>query len=296
MSTFVTDQGIDPVTLGLAVEERGFESLFLPEHTHIPVRRESPYVPMRAKAGYVRAGRKVPASLDAGDLPAMYARTPDPLVSLAAVAAVTRELLIGTGILLVAQRDPIILAKQAATLDRLSGGRLVLGVGAGWNLEEMRHHGVDPRHRTAVMREHLLAVKQIWTREEAEFHGEHVDFDPILSWPKPLQRPHPPVLVGGEGEASYRRALEYGDGWAPMHGGDTAGLVRQIESYRGIATAEGRPAPPVTVFWTTPDPHTLEALARAGVFRVLLRLPWALPDAAVRHLDALAALRDAFTG
>ncbi|MFJ3825558.1 LLM class F420-dependent oxidoreductase [Streptomyces nodosus] len=294
VSTFVTDQGIDPVSLGRAVEERGFESLFLPEHTHIPVSRESPYVPMRVKAHHVLSEEKVPTTLNAGPLPERYARTPDPFVALAAVAAVTHELLIGTGILLAAQRDPIILAKQVASLDWLSGGRFVFGVGAGWNREELRNHGVEPRLRTGVMREHILAAKEIWTHDEAEFHGRYVDFAPVRSWPKPVQRPWPPVLIGGEGEASYRHALEYGDGWAPIYGGDTAGLVRQIRRYGELAEAEGRSSLPVTVFWTAPDQQVLEALAEADVHRVLLNLPWAPHDAALRHLDMLAAAMVAF--
>lgn len=294
VSTFMTDQGIGPVALGRAVEERDFESLFLPEHTHIPLSRESPFVPMTAKLDYVLAGRTVPPELSAGELPEKYARTPDPLVALTAVAAVTTKLLVGTGILLVAQRDPIILAKQVASLDHFSSGRFLFGVAAGWNREEMRNHGTDPRHRTAVLRERILAMKEIWTQDEAEFHGEYVDFGPILSWPKPARKPHPPILVGGEGERSYRRAQEYGDGWAPIYGGDAEGLARQIVRFRHEAEKVGAPTPPVTVFWAGPEPAVLEKLASAGVDRVLLDLPLASESDTLHHLDRLAAARDTY--
>ncbi|MEU5432485.1 LLM class F420-dependent oxidoreductase [Streptomyces sp. NPDC020719] len=296
VTTFVTDHGIGPVPLGRAVEERNFESFFMPEHTHIPVSRESPFMPMTAKSDLVLAGERVPPEMSAGDLPEKYARTPDPLVALSAISAVTGRLLIGTGILLVAQRDPIILAKQVASLDHLSGGRFLFGVAAGWNREEMRNHGTDPRLRNAVLRERILAMKEIWTREQAEFHGTHVDFDPILSWPKPVSVPHPPILVGGEGHPSYRRAQEYGDGWAPIYGGDAEGLARQITRFRAEAEVTGAPVPPVTVFWAAADPRVLETLAAAGVERVLLDLPWATESDTLRHLDRLVAAREEFLG
>ncbi|MGP9017082.1 LLM class F420-dependent oxidoreductase [Streptomyces sp. BR1] len=296
VTTFVTDNGIGPVPLGRALEERDFESFFMPEHTHIPVSRESPFMPMTAKAHLVLAGERVPPEMSAGDLPEKYARTPDPLVALSAMAAVTSRLLVGTGILLVAQRDPIILAKQVASLDHLSGGRFLFGVAAGWNREEMRNHGTDPRQRNAVLRERILAMKEIWTREKAEFHGTHVDFDPILSWPKPLSHPHPPILVGGEGHPSYRRAQEYGDGWAPIYGGDAEGLARQITRFRAEAEVTGAPVPPVTVFWAPADPAVLGTLAAAGVERVLLDLPWATEADSLRHLDRLVGAREEFLG
>jgi len=178
ISTFITDEGIRPDVLGRALEERGFSSLFLAEHSHIPVRRESPYP-------------------GGGELPRKYYRTLDPFVALTAAAVVTSRLVLGTGIALLPQRDVIHTAKQVASLDLVSGGRVVFGVGVGWNREEMRNHGTDPATRGALMDEQLAALTRIWTADRAEFHGEHVDFDPIHSWPKPVQRPRPPIYIGG---------------------------------------------------------------------------------------------------
>jgi probable F420-dependent oxidoreductase len=196
IAMFPADYAVDPVTLGRLVEERGFESLFFPEHTHIPTSRESPW--------------------PGGDeLPRQYSHTYDPFVALASVAAATERLLLATGICLVVERDPIITAKEVASVDRLSGGRFLFGVGAGWNLEEMANHGTDPNRRFAIMSERMEAMKAIWTRDEAEYHGTHVDFDPIWCWPKPLQEPHPPVIVGGSGPKVLDRVLAFGDEWMP---------------------------------------------------------------------------------
>ncbi len=178
LTIFPTEASAQPVELARRAEELGFESLFFPEHTHIPVSRETPY----------------PAG---GDLPDEYRRIYDPFAALAAAAAVTEKLLLGTGICLIVERDPITTAKEVATVDRLSNGRFLFGVGAGWNLEEMRNHGTDPEQRFRLMRERIEAMKAIWTEDEAAYHGELVDFDPINAWPKPVQRPHPPILMGG---------------------------------------------------------------------------------------------------
>jgi probable F420-dependent oxidoreductase len=186
--------GLTPPELGRAVEERGFESLFWTEHTHIPVHSRS------SSGGSTRG----------------YAETIDPFVALAAVAAVTTTLTLGTAVCLVAQRDPIITAKEVASLDQLSGGRFQFGVGAGWNRMEMANHGTDPRTRMAVLADRVRAMRKIWTAEEAEYHGEFVDFGPIWSWPKPAQQPHPPVLVGGNGPGTEDRVLDFGDGWLPQ--------------------------------------------------------------------------------
>src|SRR3954471_13443147 len=180
-----------PVDLGRAAEERGFESVFFPEHSHIPVSRDTPWP-------------------TGGDLPLEYSHALDPFVAMTAVAATTANLRIGTAICLVAQRDPIILAKQIASLDHLSGGRFLFGVGAGWNVEEMRNHGTDPATRWKLVRERVEAMTAIWTRDQASYHGDLVDFDPIWSWPKPAQRPRPPVLVGGGGPTVLKRVLSYG--------------------------------------------------------------------------------------
>src|ERR671936_1276605 len=180
VAMFPTDYSMEPAELARMAEERGFESLFFPEHTHIPASRRTPYPP-------------------GGELPDEYSHTLDPFVALTAAAAATERLRIGTGICLVVERDPIVTAKEVASLDRLSGGRFLFGVGAGWNREEMANHGTDPRRRHELMRERVEAMKAIWTEDEASYHGRYVDFDRIWAWPKPLQRPHPPVIVGGNG-------------------------------------------------------------------------------------------------
>src|SRR5205809_6626473 len=227
---FPTDYAIDPVTLGRAVEERGFESLFFPEHTHIPTSRRTPWP-------------------GGAELPREYSYTYDLFVAMAAVAATTEKLMLGTGICLVVERDPIILAKEVASLDFISGGRVIFGVGGGWNREEMENHGTDPRTRFPLMRERILAMKEIWTKDEAEYHGKYVDFDPIWSWPKPHQRPHPPVLVGGNGETVIDRVLRFGDEWMPNRVGDVTELKRRVDELRDRA---GRRVP-VTFSGTKPD-------------------------------------------
>jgi probable F420-dependent oxidoreductase len=271
--TFVTDYGIDPVSLGRAVEERGFTSLYVTEHTHIPASRESEW----------------PGG--AAELPAKYSHTFDPFVALSAIAATTSSIRLGTAICLVIERDPITLAKEIASLDRLSGGRFTLGVGAGWNREEMANHGTDPATRMALLAERIAAMREIWTSEEASFHGRFVDFDRIWSWPKPVQQPGPPVLVGGMGPRVLDRVLEYGDGWmplrVPMSGLDEFGT--RIDSLRSRAAAAGRPTPTVTLFGGAPKPEALQRYAELGVDTVLFDLP-DVPAAEVPALlDSYAA-------
>src|SRR3954465_2460821 len=224
---FPTDDAVAPDELARMAEDRGFESLFFPEHTHIPASRESDYP-------------------GGGELPAMYSHTHDPFVALSIAAAATKRLLVGTGICLVVERDPITTAKEVASLDRLSGGRFLFGVGAGWNREEMRNHGTDPRTRFTLMRESVEAMKAIWTQDEAEYHGRLVDFDPIWSWPKPQRRL--PVLVGGLGPRGLDRVLAYGDGWLPNPGEAAEDeTIARIGDLRRRAEALGRPVPPVTI-------------------------------------------------
>jgi probable F420-dependent oxidoreductase len=264
ITTFVTDEGIGAARLGQAVEERGFESLFVAEHTHIPASRESPWP-------------------GGADLPRRYYRTLDPIVTLTAAAAATSRLKVGTGIALVVQRDPIVLAKEIASLDLLSGGRAILGVGAGWNREEMRNHGTEPKTRMALLRERVLAIKEIWTKDEAEFHGAFVDFDPIFCWPKPVQDPHPPILVGGSGPTTFDRVLEFGDGWMPIHGRGPGRMSEQIAALRERA---GRHVP-VSVFAVAADPEVVAGLAAAGADRVLFNLPTAPEDETLDTLDQI---------
>src|SRR5438067_6153049 len=197
LSMFATDYSIAPAELGRAAEQHGFESLFFPEHTHIPTSRLSPWP-------------------GGAELPRDYYHSLDPFVALGAVAGVTRSLKLGFGVCLVIERDPIVLAKEVASLDHLSGGRVLFGIGGGWNREEMADHGTDFSTRWRVLRERILAMKEIWTKVEAEYHGQCVSCDPLWSWPKPIQKPHPPILVGGNGPRTLQRVLEYGDGWMPL--------------------------------------------------------------------------------
>ena len=257
---FPTDEAIAPAELGRAAEDAGFEALLFAEHTHIPASRETP-------------------NPRGGDLPSKYWHTHDPFVALATVAQATETLRIGTGICLIVERDPIITAKAVASLDQLSGGRFEFGIGGGWNREEMRNHGTDPRRRFAIMRERVLAMKEIWTKDEPEFHGEHVDFDPLWSWPKPLQDPHPPILVGGIGPKAIDRVLDYGDEWMPNRASPEE-LAPRIAELRERA---GRHVP-VTYYAAPPEDAFIDGLAEAGVDRVLLDLP---PEGADTVLPAV---------
>ncbi len=266
VAMFATDYSVEPPELARMVEERGFESLFLPEHTHIPASRETPY----------------PAG---GDLPKEYSHTYDPFVSLGAAAVATERLLIGTGICLVTQRDPIVTAKEVATIDRISGGRFLFGVGAGWNREEMADHGTDPKRRFSLMRERVEAMKAIWTEEEASYHGEHVDFERIWSWPKPLQNPHPPVLVGGNGEKVLERVVAFGDEWMPN---PQPGLRDRVAELQQLAEAAGREPIPVTLNAARPDPGFAERGEKAGIHRCLTYVQPGDSGEVERQLDELA--------
>ncbi|MEJ2889565.1 LLM class F420-dependent oxidoreductase [Actinomycetospora aeridis] len=261
---FATDETIAPAALGPALEERGFESLFVPEHSHIPVSRESP-----APTG--------------GELPRHFHRTIDVFVTLAVVAATTSRLGLGTGVALPAERDVIHTAKQVASLDLVSGGRALFGVGAGWNREEARNHGVDPRRRGRVLDEKLAAMRRIWTEEQAEFHGEYVDFDPIWCWPKPVRRPHPPIYVGGESEAALRRLRDHGDAWLP----DTF----DVATYRRVRSwlaDEGRPDVPFTVFGADPDALDVTGYEDVGVERIAFWVDPGPEREVLERLDAIA--------
>jgi probable F420-dependent oxidoreductase len=267
IAVFPTDYAADPGTIGRLVEERGFESLFFPEHTHIPVSRRTPY----------------PAG---GELPPEYSHTYDPFVALTAAAASTERLLLATGICLVIQRDPIITAKEVASVDRLSGGRFLFGVGAGWNVEEMEDHGTDPHRRFSLMRERIEAMKAIWTQDEASYHGEHVDFDPIWSWPKPVQDPHPPILVGGNGEKVLERVVAFGDEWMPNR---VPGLTERIAELQRLAGEAGRGAIPVTLNAARPDPETISRGEEAGVHRCVFYIAPADAGETERQLDELTS-------
>jgi probable F420-dependent oxidoreductase len=272
ISTFPTEDNIDVRTLGQALEERGFESLFVPEHTHIPVSRRSPFP-------------------GGGELPKRYSHTHDPFVGLAFAAAATKKLLVGTGICLVPQHEPIVTAKAIATLDQLSGGRFVFGIGGGWNVDEMENHGARYDTRFKMMREYVLAMKALWTEEEASFHGEFVNFDPAWSWPKPKQRPHPPIILGGESDHTLRRVIDYCDGWFPRPRGGFD-VVQGVERLHRMATEKGRNPTTLTtiVFGAPNDAKVLEGYEKAGIPSALLAIPDDSRDEILRYLDKIAPL------
>ncbi len=254
ITMFATDRAMNVVDLAKAVEERGFSSLYLPEHTHIP------------------ASRRTPAPTGDEVLPEEYRRTLDPFVALAAAAAVTSKVVLGTGICLVAQRDPILLAKESATLDLCSEGRFVLGIGFGWNREEMAHHGVEFRTRRAMVREKMLAVKKLWCEDAASFDGEFVRFEDSWSWPKPVQKPHPPVLIGGAaGPKLFAHIAEYGDGWIPIGG---AGVAKALPALHAAMEKAGRDPAKVRVvpFGVLPKKDKLEYYRSLGIEEVVLQL------------------------
>ena len=272
---FPTDEGIDPTTLARMVEERPFESLFFTDHTHIPASRETPY----------------PAGTE---LPREYSRIHDPFVALMAAGAATERIKLGTGVCLVVERDPIATAKAAASVDRLTGGRLLFGVGAGWNEEEMRNHGTDPRRRFSIMRERVEAIKEIWTSDEASYHGEHVDFDRIWCWPKPVADPHPPIIVGGHGKKVLDRVLAFGDEWMPNRIGDDAKISARVARLRQAGEDAGRGPIPTTLANATTDPEVLELYENAGVHRALFWVAQGDESGLERRLDRIAAGIEAY--
>jgi probable F420-dependent oxidoreductase len=270
VTMFPTDYAVPVTELARAAEDLGFESLFFPEHTHIPVSRRTPY----------------PAG---GELPEEYAHTLDPFVAMGAAAAVTTTLMLGTGICLVVERDPITTAKEVASVDFLSGGRVLFGIGGGWNVEEMENHGTRSATRWKLLRERILAMKEIWTQDEAEFHGDYVDFDPIWSWPKPARTPHPPILIGGDGPRTLARVVAYGDEWMPIGGfRSPESLRRRIDDLRQLAANAGREEIPVTVFGAAARPDQIEALTAIGVNRAVFWLPPAGADVVMPRLRRCA--------
>ncbi|MBW8483734.1 TIGR03619 family F420-dependent LLM class oxidoreductase [Actinomadura parmotrematis] len=266
ITMFTTDRTAQPHELAREAEARGFASLYIPEHTHIPVARLTP-----------------PPTGDA-TLPEEYARSLDPIVGLAAAAAVTERIVLGTGVMLPAQREPIVTAKALATLDHLAPGRVSLGVGFGWNVEEAADHGVPWKRRRAMAREHVLAMRELWTAEEAAFQGEFVKFDASWSWPKPAARI--PVLLGGApGPTLFAHIAEYGDGWIPIGG---AGVRDAVPALRRACEEAGREMVPIVPFGTLPTPEKLEYFAGMGIEEVVLRVPPGGRDEALATLDAYA--------
>ena len=272
VTMFSTDQTMTATALALEVEARGLDSLYLPEHTHIPV------------------SRITPAPTGDAELAEEYRRTVDPLIALAGAAAVTSRITLGTGILLPAQRDPIVTAKAIATLDVESGGRFVAGIGFGWNRDEIEHHGVDFVRRRDVCREHTLAMRALWTQDQAEFHGEFVDFSASWSWPKPLQVGGPPVLIGGSpGPKMFAHIAEYADGWIPIGG---AGVRAALDDLRRACDARGRDfgAMQIVPFGTLPSKEKLAYYEEHGVTEVVLRVPGGGRDEVLPVLDQLVSV------
>jgi probable F420-dependent oxidoreductase len=269
---FPTDQSIRPDELAREAEERGFESVFYPEHTNIPVGRRTPWP-------------------GGGDLPEEYRRLHDPFIALTAAAAATSTIKLGTGISLVAQHDPVVLAKTIASLDVLSGGRFIFGVGFGWNEDEMEQHGVDPRYRRSIVREKVLAIKSLWTQEVGTFDGRFVHVAPTWSWPKPVQRPHPPILIGGAGtETVFRHVVEWADGWMPI--GGRFDVLGRVDALRRAAADAGRDpgSIEITIFGAPREAEVMERYAEAGVSRVIFGLPPAPRDTVLPALDRRAAV------
>jgi probable F420-dependent oxidoreductase len=272
---FPTDYGIDVAELARALEDRGFDSLFVPEHTHIPLSRKTPFP-------------------TGGELPKRYSHTHDPFVALAFAAAVTKKLKVGTGICLVPQHEPIATAKAIASLDQLSGGRFIFGIGGGWNEDEMENHGARYKTRFKQMREHVLAMKELWTKEEASFHGEFVNFDPAWSWPKPVQRPHPPILLGGETDYTLKRVVDYCDGWFPRPRSGFEAATARDRLTRMAEQAKRDPATlTITVFGAPADAAALASYEKAGIQDALLAIPDLGRDEILRHLDTIAPLAKA---
>ena len=270
VTMFTTDYSISPIELAVAAEERDFESLWLPEHSHIPIPRVSPWP-------------------GGGELPKMYYDVMDPFVSLASAASVTKKIKLATGICLVVQRDPIQVAKEIATLDQISKGRFLFGVGGGWNAEEMANHGTtDFKKRFKLLDERLQAMRAIWTEAKPSFNGDYVKFGPMMTWPKPVQKPHPPIIVGGGFPHGAKRAIAYGDGWMPIGGRmDVAELVPR---FRQMAAEAGREPDqlPITSFGLQPEEDQIKKTVDAGIDRIIFALPPELPKVVIPILDDLA--------
>jgi len=269
---FPTDYGVDIRELARAAEERGFESLLLPEHTHIPKSRRTSFP-------------------GGGELPKAYSHTHDPFVALSFAAAATTKILLGTGICLIPQRDPIVTAKCVASLDQLSNGRFIFGIGGGWNVDEMENHGARYETRFRLLRERILAMKALWTQPEAAFHGEMVNFDPVWLYPKPAQRPHPPILLGGSSDHTVKRVVEFCDGWLPIArpGFNAKEAVTRL---RQAAAAAGRDFSTlsISVFGAPPDEAVLAEYRELGIQRAVLAIPDLTRDEIMGVLDKYARL------
>ena len=269
VAMFATDYSMATVDLAKALEDRGFESLWLPEHSHIPLTRKSPFP-------------------QGGDLPKKYYDVMDPFPVAAAAAAATTNLKVATGICLVPQRDPIQTAKSVATVDQLSGGRFLFGVGIGWNSDEMENHGTPFNKRITVCRENIEAMQQIWTQNKAEYHGQCVNFDPMMTSPKPVQNPYPPIWVGGSIPAGAKRALQYGDGWLPHAFRPEYRLIDKLELWEEMKQEAGHSVP-VTPFGAEHDPDAWPEYQEKGMERIVISMASESADEVLPKLDAMAA-------
>ena len=269
VAMFMTDYSISPTELARAVEERGLESLWAPEHSHIPLPRVSPWP-------------------GGGELPKQYYDVMDPFVVLAAAAAVTDRIKLGTGVCLVIQRDPIQVAKEVASLDQISNGRFLFGVGGGWNAEEMANHGTAFKSRFKLMRERIEAMKAIWTKKQPEYSGEMVNLSKMMTWPKPVQKPHPPVIVGGGFPHAARRAIQYGNGWIPL--GGRMDLPALVDEFYKMAAEAGRSREelPLTSFGVSLEGGSIAKSAEVGIDRVVISLPSEAADKTLPVLDRIA--------
>jgi probable F420-dependent oxidoreductase len=261
-----TDDGADPILTAKEAEALGFESIFCPEHTHVPA--------SSSLASYHGPRREM-------------LRTRDPFVTLCGMSTVTTRIKLGTSVCLVVQRDPIVLAKVIASLDLMSNGRVLFGVGAGWNRDEMANHGTDFQTRMILFRERIQAMKAIWTNDEAEFHGRFVNFDRIFSWPKPIQRPYPPVIIGGTGPTALKRVVEFGDGWLPRHQEDLDVLATRIKELNDLAARAGRSRIPVTIISSVPE--AIGRYAKMGITRTILALPSGPHERVMETMHQIAA-------
>jgi probable F420-dependent oxidoreductase len=271
VSLIPTDYSIPPTELAVAVEQRGFESLWFPDHSHIPTSRKTPF--------------------PGGELPEVYKKILDPFLALTAAAAVTRRIKLATGICLVVERDPIHNAKEVATLDSLSGGRFLFGIGGGWNAEEMASHGTAFGTRFELMRERIEAMKAIWMNDVAEYHGSHVNFEPMWAWPKPIQKPYPPIILGGAFPHAARRAIAYGNGWMPVARRGTD-MLSFLPRFRQMVAEAGRDydTVPMSVFWPQPDAELLRGYVDAGINRAILLIETTGRDEVLRKLDEYSKL------
>jgi probable F420-dependent oxidoreductase len=272
---YSTDFAMRPDRFAVACEQRGFESIWFPEHTHIPASRKSPFP-------------------GGGDLPKDYWHLYDPFIALTAAATATSTIKLGTGVCLITERDPIVTAKEVASLDRISDGRFLFGIGAGWNAEEMENHGTPFKERWKVLEDRIEAMRACWTQENSEYHGKHADFDPIWSWPKPVQRPHPPIVMGAASPWGRERVARYCDGWIPLPA-QMQNIEEELKDLEARLIKHGRKLSDIEIsfFWAPEDADELKRFEALGVGRAILACPAESDDDTLKLLDKHAKLMNA---